>query len=72
MRTALRTRLPGVLPALLLLAACADEPTSIREPHPGPGQPPRVLGVYEITLTGIGTRRCAGASCPCPAAEARR
>jgi hypothetical protein len=38
---------------MLLLAACADEPTaSVREPEPKPA--PRVLGLYEITLTGIG------------------
>lgn len=42
------------LPLLLLLAACVDDPTAaVRQPEPKPA--PRVLGVYEFTLTGIGT-----------------
>lgn len=48
------TRLSRSLPLLLLLAACVDDPTAaVRQPEPTPA--PRVLGVYEFTLTGIGT-----------------
>jgi len=47
--------------ALVLLAcaaaACADEraPTTTPPPDPGEVKPPKVLGLYEITITGIGT-----------------
>lgn len=48
-----QSRLLRIVP-LLLAAACVDDPTATpRAPEPKPA--PRVLGVYEITLTGIGT-----------------
>lgn len=47
-------RLPRTLALLLLAAACVDDPTNaVREPDPDPDPPPQVLGVLEITLTGM-------------------
>lgn len=48
-------RLHRLLPSLLLLAACRDQPTASPEPQPEPQPVPRVVGVYEVTVTGIGT-----------------
>jgi hypothetical protein len=42
------------LPLLAVLAACADDPTGAPPPEPTP-EPAKVLGVYEVTLTGLGT-----------------
>lgn len=44
------------LPLLAVLAACADDPTGAPPPEPTPQPGPvKVLGVYEITLTGMGS-----------------
>lgn len=49
-----RPRLSRSLPLLLLLAACVDDPTAaVRQPEPK--RAPRVVGIYEVTLTGIGS-----------------
>jgi hypothetical protein len=40
---------------LLALAACVDDPTTAPTPQPPPVEKPKVMGVYEFTLTGIGT-----------------
>jgi hypothetical protein len=48
-------RLVRSLPLLLLLAACVDDPTTVREPEPEPKPVPSVVGVYEFTITGMGT-----------------
>src|SRR5688500_15053337 len=44
-----------ILPLLAALAACSDDPTGTPPPPGPPVDAPRVLGVYEITLTAIGT-----------------
>ncbi|HEX8905895.1 MAG TPA: hypothetical protein VF771_13685, partial [Longimicrobiaceae bacterium] len=55
MRFALRTRAALTLLAFAA-AACTDRnPTTPAPPDPGPKEAPKVLGVYEITITGIGT-----------------
>ncbi|HYR12546.1 MAG TPA: hypothetical protein VEQ60_32455 [Longimicrobium sp.] len=47
-------RLIRTLPLLLLAAACVDDPTkTVREPDPDPTPAPRVVGVFEITITGM-------------------
>ncbi|WP_420127368.1 leishmanolysin-related zinc metalloendopeptidase [Longimicrobium sp.] len=48
-----RARSLRLFPLLAVLAACADDPTGAPPPEPAP--PAKVLGVYEITLTGLGT-----------------
>lgn len=50
-----RIRLIRTLPILLLAAACVDDPTkAVREPEPEPTPTaPRVVGAYEITITGL-------------------
>ncbi|HET7231941.1 MAG TPA: hypothetical protein VFJ16_18180 [Longimicrobium sp.] len=56
MRIPLLTRSAVVLLALAA-AACADDraPTTTPPPNPEAPKPPRVVGLYEITITGIGT-----------------
>jgi hypothetical protein len=47
-------RLIRTLPLLLLAAACVDDPTkTVREPDPDPAPAPQVVGVFEITITGM-------------------
>ena len=54
-----------MLPVLAVLAACADVPTAA----PGPrARRPEVRGVYEFTLTGIGTPSPRAAAAPVAAA----
>ena len=40
---------------LALCAACADDPTNTKPPEPEPKPAPTPIGVYELTLSGIGT-----------------
>jgi hypothetical protein len=53
------------LPLLAVLAACADDPTGAPAPEPAPQPgPAKVLGVYEITLTGMGTDELRSSAAP--------
>jgi hypothetical protein len=54
--TVTQLRLIRILPLLLLAAACVDDPTNtVREPDPQrePTPAPKVVGLYEVTLTGL-------------------
>ena len=54
--TVTQLRLTRILPLLLLAAACVDDPTNaVREPdpRPEPTPAPKVVGLYEVTLTGL-------------------
>ena len=54
--TVTRLRLIRALSLLLLAAACVDDPTrAVREPDPDPDPTPapNVVGVFEITITGM-------------------
>ncbi|WP_420128594.1 hypothetical protein [Longimicrobium sp.] len=57
-------RFVRILPLLVALAACADAPTVTPPPEPAPPAPPRVLGVYELTVTGLGTSEMRGSMAP--------
>lgn len=53
------------LPLLAVLAACADDPTGAPAPEPTPQPGPvKVLGVYEITLTGMGSDQMQASAAP--------
>ncbi|HEX2206936.1 MAG TPA: Ig-like domain-containing protein [Longimicrobium sp.] len=52
------------LALLAILSACADDPTGTPPPEPEPG--PRVEGVYQITLTGLGGPEVQGSAAPVP------
>ena len=52
-----------ILPLLVALAACSDDPTGAPRPEPLP-EAPKVLGVYEFTLTGIGGGDVRASSAP--------
>ena len=50
-----KSRILAPLLGLVILGACADDPTATRTPPtPAPGAP-RAVGMVEITLTGVGT-----------------
>lgn len=50
----IRPSLFRALPFLLLAAACVDDPTkTVRAPDPDSTPPPRVVGAFEITITGM-------------------
>jgi hypothetical protein len=52
----LRARSLRILSLCAVLAACADDPTGAPAPEPQPEPTaPKVLGVYEFSITGIGT-----------------
>jgi hypothetical protein len=65
MRFALLTRSALVLLACAA-AACADEraPTTTPPPDPGETKPPKVLGLYEITISGIGSDQLSATAIP--------
>ena len=61
------TRSLRILPLLLALAACADQPpTQTPEPGPEPKPAPVPLGVYQFTFTGIGGPDASGSAAPVP------
>jgi hypothetical protein len=72
--TVTEVRLIRILPLLLLAAACVDDPTNtVREPDPRPEPAaPKVVGVYEVTLTGLsdGQVRSSVAAAPSGPAQA--
>ena len=54
-----------LLPLLAVLAACADDPTATPAPQPEP-KGLRVLGVYDFTVTGLGTPEARAVTAPVP------
>ena len=49
----IRSSLLRTLPLLLLAAACVDDPAKSVVPEPEPTPGPRVLGAFEVTITGM-------------------
>lgn len=49
---------------MLLLAACADDPTAVAPVVTPPAPAPKVLGVVEITFSGLGTAKVRATATP--------
>ncbi|HEX7051068.1 MAG TPA: hypothetical protein VF188_12745, partial [Longimicrobiales bacterium] len=64
--------LPALLTLALALAGCADEPTTPRAggEEPGGRTPPRMLGLVEITISGLGTAEVTSSALGAPTVEA--